>query len=147
MALGRLDAGQRFSGSRPMSEINVTPLVDVMLVLVVIFILTAPLLASSIQLQLPRTQAALASQGQAHVALSLDKAGRVFLGEEPISLERLGQRLSALAAQNPNLEVQLRADAAVPYGKVAELMGLTQQSGLSRIGFVAEAAVKTKNSP
>ena len=143
MALGRLDPGKRFSGSRPMSEINVTPLVDVMLVLVVIFILTAPLLASSIQLQLPRAQAAQAGQGQAHVALSLDKAGQVFLGEELISLQRLGQRLSALAAKNPNLEVQLRADAAVPYGKVAELMGLTQQSGLSRIGFVADAATKT----
>ena len=143
MSLGRLDPGKRFSGSRPMSEINVTPLVDVMLVLVVIFILTAPLLASSIQLQLPRTPAAQASQGQAHVALSLDKAGQVFLGEELISLARLGQRLSALAAKNPNLEVQLRADAAVPYGKVAELMGLTQQSGLSRIGFVADAATKT----
>ena len=147
MALGRLDPGQRFSGSQPMSEINVTPLVDVMLVLVVIFILTAPLLASSIQLQLPRAQSAQANQGQAHVALSLDKAGRVFLGDEPISMEHLGQRLSALAAQNPNLEVQLRADAAVPYGKVAELMGLTQQSGLRRIGFVAEAVAKTKNSP
>lgn len=146
MALGLLDSGKRLGGSRPMSEINVTPLVDVMLVLVVIFILTAPLLASSIQLQLPQSRAAQASQGQAHIALSLDKAGNVFLGEEKMDLAQLGQRLSALAAKNPNLEVQLRADAAVPYGKVAELMGLTQQSGLSRIGFVAEAPAKTKVS-
>jgi biopolymer transport protein TolR len=138
MAFGRLEQPKEFSGSRPMGEINVTPLVDVMLVLVVIFILTAPLLASSIRLELPRADAARPMLGPAHVALSLDRTGQVFLGDEAVSLERLGQRLAALAAHNPGLEVQLRADALVPYGKVAQVMGVAQKSGLTRIGFVAE---------
>jgi len=96
MAFGRLD---RDTGSAPMSEINMTPLIDVMLVLVVIFIITAPLLASSIRLDLPRSDAASA---------------------------------------DPDTELQLRADAAVPYGRVVEIMGVAQKAGLGRIGFVAE---------
>jgi biopolymer transport protein TolR len=138
MAFGRLEQPKEFSGSRPMGEINVTPLVDVMLVLVVIFILTAPLLASSIRLELPRAGAERPALGPAHVALSLDRAGQVFLGDEALSLERLGERLAVLAAQHPNLEVQLRADALVPYGKVAQVMGVARKSGLNRIAFVAQ---------
>ncbi len=138
MAFGRFEHSRSPGASRPIGEINVTPLVDVMLVLVVIFILTAPLLASSIRLELPRADSAQPVEGAAHVALSLDRKGQIFLGDEPLSLARLGERLTRLAAQNPDLEVQLRADAAVPYGKVAEVMGVAQKSGLHRIGFVAE---------
>ena len=122
-----------------MSEINVTPLVDVMLVLVVIFILTAPLLASSIRLDLPRSDAAQPVEGSAFVALSLNQAGQAFIADEPVSLAQLGARLAALARQNPQTEVQLRADAAAPYGRVVEVMGVAQKAGLLRIGFVAEA--------
>lgn len=122
-----------------MSEINVTPMVDVMLVLLVIFILTAPLMASSIKLDLPKTDAATASEAPKFVALVVDKTGQIFLSDKPISLDALKASLTQTAVQNPDTEVQLRADEAVPYGKVVEVMGAAQKAGLNRIGFVADA--------
>ncbi len=121
-----------------MSEINVTPLVDVMLVLLVIFILTAPLLASSIKLDLPKTDAAKPMDAPKFVTLVVDKAGQVFLNDKPVAVEQLRSSLAETAAQNPDTEVQLRADETVPYGKVVEVMGVAQKAGLSRIGFVAD---------
>ena len=136
MSFGRLE---RSKGSEPMSEINVTPMVDVMLVLLVIFILTAPLMASSIKLDLPKSDAAKASDVPKFVTLVVDKSGQIFLNDMPITLDALKTSLSQTAAQNPDTEVQLRADQSVPYGKVVELMGAAQKAGLNRIGFVAEA--------
>ena len=121
-----------------MSEINVTPLVDVMLVLLVIFILTAPLLASSIKLDLPKSDAAKPIDAPKFVTLVVDKSGQVFLDDKPLAIEALRSRLSLAATQNPDTEVQLRADESVPYGKVVEVMGVAQKAGLNRIGFVAE---------
>ena len=135
MSFGRLE---RSKGSQPMSEINVTPLVDVMLVLLVIFILTAPLLASSIKLDLPKTDAAKPGAVPAFVTLVIDQAGQVFLNDKPVTPETLRTSLTQTAAQAPDTEVQLRADEAVPYGKVVEVMGAAQKAGLNRIGFVAE---------
>ena len=122
-----------------MSDINMTPLIDVMLVLVVIFIITAPLLASSIKLDLPKTDAAKASEAPKFVTLVVDKAGQIFLNDKPIALEALKTSLMQTAVKNPDTEVQLRADEAVPYGKVVEVMGAAQKAGLNRIGFVADA--------
>jgi biopolymer transport protein TolR len=138
MAFGKLE---RTSGSQPMSDINMTPLVDVMLVLVVIFILTAPLLASSIRLDLPRADAARTSAVPRFVTLVVDKNGRTFLQDQPVTLERLAQSLAQTAAENPDTEVQLRADEAVPYGRVVEVMGVAQKAGLNRIGFVADPKI------
>ena len=121
-----------------MSEINVTPLVDVMLVLVVIFIITAPLLASAIRLDLPKTDAARAVETPRFVTLVVDKSGQAFLNDKPLPLDELARSLVQAASQDPDTEVQLRADEAVPYGKVVEVMGMAQKAGLSRIGFVAE---------
>jgi biopolymer transport protein TolR len=121
-----------------MSDINVTPLVDVMLVLVVIFIITAPLLASTIRLDLPTTEAAKPGDAPKFVTLVVDKAGQVFLGDRPVTLDELAQSLVQTASRAPDTEVQLRADEAVPYGKVVEVMGVAQKAGLNRIGFVAE---------
>ncbi|CAN5387731.1 biopolymer transporter ExbD [soil metagenome] len=137
MSFGRLD---RTPGTQPMSDINVTPLVDVMLVLVVIFIITAPLLASTIRLDLPKTDAARAVDTPRFVTLVVDRSGQAFLNDKPVSFEELARQLSETARQNPDTEVQLRADEAVPYGKVVEVMGVAQKAGLSRIGFVAEPA-------
>ena len=139
MSFGRLE---RTRGSRPMSEINVTPLVDVMLVLLVIFILTAPLLTSSIKLNLPKVDAAKGAQTPTFVTLVVDRSGQVFLDEKPLALDALRGRLTQIAALNPETEVQLRADETVAYGKVVEVMGLAQTAGLSRIGFVAEPVTK-----
>lgn len=136
MSFGRLE---RTKGSEPMSEINVTPLVDVMLVLVVIFIITAPLLASSIKLDLPKTDAAKASDAPKFVTVVVDKTAQIFLNDKPINLNALSESLKASAKANPDTEVQLRADEAVAYGKVVEVMGVAQKAGLNRIGFVADA--------
>ena len=135
MSFGRLE---RSKGSEPMSEINVTPMVDVMLVLLVIFILTAPLMASSIKLDLPKTDAAKASEAPKFVTLVVDKTGQIFLNDQPIALDALKTSLTQTAIKNPDTEVQLRADEAVPYGKVVEVMGAAQKAGLNRIGFVAD---------
>lgn len=134
MAFGRLE---RTQGDPPMSDINVTPLVDVMLVLVVIFIVTAPLLASSIRLDLPRAQGAQAGDAPKSVLVVVDPSGQVFLEDKPVTPEQLATQLAAAARQNPETEMQLRADQSVPYGKVVEVMGVAHQAGLTRIGFVA----------
>ncbi|MDO9166131.1 MAG: biopolymer transporter ExbD [Rhodoferax sp.] len=135
MSFGRLE---RTQGPQPMSEINMTPLIDVMLVLVVIFIITAPLLASSIKLDLPRTEAARAGDAPKSVMVVVDKSGQTFLNDKPLGLEELATKLSQAAKLNPDTEVQLRADAAVPYGRIVEVMGTAQKAGLNRIGFVAD---------
>ena len=137
MTFGRLE---RTKGAQPMSDINVTPLVDVMLVLVVIFIITAPLLASTIRLDLPKTDAARAVDTPRFVTLVVDRSGQAFLNDKPVVLQELARQLTQTASRNPDTEVQLRADEAVPYGKVVEVMGVAQKAGLSRIGFVAEPA-------
>jgi biopolymer transport protein TolR len=137
MAFGRLE---RTTGPQPMSEINMTPLIDVMLVLLVIFIVTAPLMTSSLKLDLPRSDAASPTQTPAFVAIALNEQGQLFWGEESITQEALAQRLAESAKNNPQTEVQLRADRKVPYGQVAELIGLAQKAGLTRIGFVAESS-------
>ena len=121
-----------------MSEINVTPLVDVMLVLVVIFIITAPLLAISIKLELPKTNAAQISEAPKFVTVVIDKSSQVFLNDQKTDLAALADSLKQSAAANPDTEVQLRADDAVPYGRVVEVMGVAQKAGLNRIGFVAQ---------
>ena len=136
MAFGRLE---RTKGSEPMSDINVTPLVDVMLVLLVIFIITAPLLASSIRLDLPKTDAAKPGDPPQFVTVAVDQAGRAFFDDRPVTQAELGAALQRAAQANPDTEVQLRADQGVPYGRVVEVMGEAQKAGLNRIGFVAEA--------
>jgi biopolymer transport protein TolR len=138
MSFGRLE---RTESPKPMSDINVTPLVDVMLVLVVIFIITAPLLASSIKIDLPNAAGAqTAGTVPAFVTLVMNKSGQVFLNDQALSLAQLQTRLEQVALQNPDTEIQLRADEAVSYGKVAQVMGMAQNAGLGRIGFVANPA-------
>jgi biopolymer transport protein TolR len=148
MAFGRLE---RNPGSQPMSEINMTPLIDVMLVLLVIFMITAPLMTSSLKLELPKSEAAAAGDAPAFIALAIDEDGRIFIGEQVVA-ESLAQtlvqaRAREAARQNPATEVQLRADSRVPYGRVAELIGWVQQAGLNRIGFVTEQGPKAAAPP
>ena len=137
MAFGRLE---RSPGSQPMSEINMTPLIDVMLVLLVIFIISAPLMTTSLKLDLPRTEGARPSDAPVFIALAVDAQGQLFVGDEKLSRDELVARVRIAAARDPGTEVQLRADKSVPYGQVADLIGLVQDGGLSRIGFVTESA-------
>ncbi|HOL37257.1 MAG TPA: biopolymer transporter ExbD [Rubrivivax sp.] len=136
MAFGRL---QSSPGATPMSEINMTPLIDVMLVLLVIFVITAPLIGSSLRLDLPEVRGAGASDAPAVVALAIDQEGLLYFDDQPLEAAQLAERVRQAARRNPATEVQLRADRRVPYGRVAELIGWVQQAGLTRIGFVTEA--------
>jgi biopolymer transport protein TolR len=137
MAFGRLE---RTTGPQPMSDINMTPLIDVMLVLLVIFMITAPLMTSALKLDLPKTEGAQPSDAPQSIALAIDASGQWFVGDERVDEDMLRNRVAEAARLNPATEVQLRADRSVPYGRVAELIGLVQKGGLSRIGFVAEPA-------
>ena len=140
---GRLE---RSPSAEPMSDINVTPLVDVMLVLVVIFILTAPLLASSIKLELPKTGAASTTDATPSVSLVVDRAGQAYLDNRAVPLTELSESLARTAAKQPDTEVQLRADENAPYGKVIEVLGVAQKAGLTRIGFVTDAPAAPANA-
>ncbi len=122
-----------------MSDINMTPLIDVMLVLVVIFIITAPLLASSIKLDLPKTDAAKAGDAPKSVTVVMDAAGQTYLKDQAVAVDELARQLTLSAQANPQTEVLLRADKTVPYGRIVEVMGVAQKAGLNRIGFVADA--------
>ncbi len=139
MAFGRLE---RSSAPPPMSDINMTPLIDVMLVLLVIFMITAPLMSASLKLDLPKTEAATASDVPDFIAVAIDPQGRLYVAEQVLEPAAFAERMAQAAKKNPQTEVQLRADKSVPYGRVAELIGMVQKAGLNRIGFVAEPVVK-----
>ncbi len=115
-----------------------TPLIDVMLVLVVIFIITAPLMTSAIKLDLPKSNATSSVDSPKFVTVVIDQSGQVYLNDQATSLTQLAQSLRQVAMVKSDTEVQLRADEAVVYGKVAEVMGVTQKAGLSRIGFITQ---------
>jgi len=140
MAFGRIE---RAGGGAPMSEINMTPLIDVMLVLLVIFMITAPLMTASLKLDLPASDAAQPGNAPAFVSITLAPTGETWFGEEKLAEDQLAERIGAAAKGNPELEVQLRADRSVPYGRVAELIGMVQKAGLYRIAFVAEPEARS----
>ena len=137
MAFGRLP---RRPDAPPLSEINVTPLVDVMLVLLVIFMLTAPLLTSTVRLELPQAPTLPSAPGPtpAVLTVALDAQGQIYLNDAPVDAAALARQFEAAARRAPETEVQLRVDQTVPYGQVVALMGAAQKAGLSRIGFVAQ---------
>lgn len=130
---------ERHSGpSQPMSEINVTPLVDVMLVLLVIFIITAPLLSYAIKLDLPNDPAPAAEALPSTIKLSIDAEGKVYVDADAITDEQLRARFDAAAKAAPVPEVHMRADKATRYERIAFVMSSAQQAGLTKIGFVTE---------
>jgi biopolymer transport protein TolR len=137
MAFGRLERTNR---PTPMSDINMTPLIDVMLVLLVIFMITAPLMSSSLKLDLPKADAAQPNDAPQFISVALDPQGQLYFGEDIVDANAFAARVADAARKNPRTEVQLRADKGVPYGRVAEVIGVVQKAGLSRIGFVTEPA-------
>ena len=119
-----------------MSDINVTPLVDVMLVLLIVFIVTAPLLMQAVPVKLPQTAASAPLTPAKQVQLSIDSAGKIYLDTQPVEPEQLRDRLQALRKRDPELNVQLMADERIPYGQVAKVMGIVQQAGIAKLSFV-----------
>ncbi|HQY27734.1 MAG TPA: biopolymer transporter ExbD, partial [Burkholderiaceae bacterium] len=124
---------------QPMAEINTTPLVDVMLVLLVIFIITAPLLTHSIRLDLPSAQAPVSAEKPETITLSIDPTGALFWNNEPVAgIDALGERFLQAAARQPQPELHLRADRETRYQRIAEVMSSAQQAGITKLGFVTE---------
>jgi biopolymer transport protein ExbD len=123
------------SDQQAMSEINVTPLVDVMLVLLVIFIVTAPLLMQAVPVNLPKTGAAAPLKKSKSVQVSIDAKGLVYLDQRLIHAELLEPELKRMQADS-DLSVQLHADEAVPYGRVATVMAIASRAGVSKMAFV-----------
>ena len=124
----------------PLAEINVTPMVDVMLVLLVIFMVTAPLLTVGVPLDLPKSRASQLTEPKKPVIISLNRDGGVFIGDEPINADELEPRLAALAAEDPNRIVYVRSDKTNTYAQLMDALGLVNQAGFSKVSLIAKAA-------
>jgi len=142
MAMGPILGSGRRGRRTPMAEINVTPMVDVMLVLLIIFMVTAPLLATGVQVDLPETKAASLDQNQEPVSISMDRTGAVFVDDTPVPLEALGARLQQVAAASREPggpRIFLRADQGLDYGRVMQVMGEINRAGLRKVALVSTA--------
>jgi biopolymer transport protein TolR len=121
-----------------LSEINVTPLVDVMLVLLIIFMISAPLLTAGVPLELPKTDAAAVNDSQAPLTVSIQKTGAIFIQDRPISFDDLGVRLKAMAGDGLDKPIYVRADGAAPYATVAQVMARLSTSGFTKINLITD---------
>ena len=136
----------------PMSEINVTPFVDVMLVLLVIFMVTAPLLTVGVQVDLPKTGAKVIPGDDEPLSITVDAEGAIFLQDTRLELPALGPRLVAITGNNPDVRIFVRGDKAIPYGRVMEVMGTINAAGFRKVALVAQlpgatAKKKKKETP
>ena len=129
------------SHQTPMADMNVVPLVDVMLVLLVIFIVTAPLLTHAVKIDLPKASSSVNITKPEHIEFGIRESGELFWNGEPVTLADLSTRFAAEAAKQPQPEVHIRADRHVHYEKVAQVMALAAKAGLVRIGFVSDPAI------
>jgi biopolymer transport protein ExbD len=132
-------AFQNNSNQDMMSDINVTPLVDVMLVLLIVFIVTAPLLSQSLEVKLPKTAAVPGRMDTKQQIISINAQGQITLDSIVLNDEKLAQRLADAAAANDNFELHVHADAEVPYGRVAQIMAIAQRAGVSKLSFMTIA--------
>ncbi|HXV24978.1 MAG TPA: protein TolR [Alphaproteobacteria bacterium] len=128
---------------RPMSEINVTPMVDVMLVLLIIFMVAAPLLTVGVPVDLPKTAAATINDQDEPLVISIDKEGKLFLQDTEIPLESLVPRLNAITNNKPDTRVYVRGDRAIDYGRIMEVMGTVSAAGFSKVALIAELPQET----
>ena len=131
---------RRYRGKMPMAEMNVVPLVDVMLVLLVIFIVTAPLLTHSVKIDLPKASSSVNITKPEHIEFGIRESGDLFWNGEAVTMDLLASRFAPEAAREPQPELHIRADRHVHYEKVAQVMALAAKSGLVRIGFVSDPA-------
>ncbi len=137
MAFGGFDSGNQ----EPMSEINVTPLVDVMLVLLVVFMVTAPLLTHAVKIDLPQARNQANVEKPETVSLAIDAHGRVFWNNQALADSELPARLSQAAARQPQPELHLRADRNTRYERIAQVMAGAQGAGIQRIGFITDPRI------
>lgn len=123
---------------RPMAEINVTPLVDVMLVLLVIFMIAAPLLTVGVPVHLPRTDAPPISENTEPLVISVDASGAIFISKSPVTTDSLVPRLEAITGANPNAVLYVRGDREINYGRVLQVMSLISAAGFRKVSLIAE---------
>ena len=122
----------------PMSDINVTPFVDVMLVLLVVFMVTAPLLTVGVPVDLPKAQASLIQEPDEPLSVSIDFEGRVYLQNSEIELRKLTARLIAVTGANPDIRIFVRGDKTIDYGRVMQVMGTINAAGFKRVALITE---------
>jgi biopolymer transport protein TolR len=140
MAMGPMLGGNRRGRRSPMAEINVTPMVDVMLVLLIIFMVTAPLLVAGVPVDLPDSKAGALDQEQKPVQISIDPSGAIFIDETPVPEDGLGARLAGIAAssrEEGGPRIFLRADRGLDYGRVMRVMGEINAAGLRKVALVS----------
>ena len=128
----------------PMSEINVTPMVDVMLVLLIVFMVTAPLLTVGVQIDLPKTKAKILQGQDEPLAITIDAQGQVYLQDTEIDIEGLVPRLRAITDNNPDVRIFVRGDASVNYGRVMEVMGTVNVAGYKKVALVTQQQKKRR---
>lgn len=137
----------RRSRRKPMADINVTPMVDVMLVLLVIFMVTAPLLTVGVQVDLPQTRAAVIPGKDEPISVSVNREGKIFIQNTEVDLEALGARLQAISGNNPDARIFVRGDKAVDYGRVMQAMGAINAAGFAKVALVSEQAQQQQRPP
>jgi biopolymer transport protein TolR len=135
-----VERGRRARRRRPISEINVTPFVDVMLVLLIVFMVTAPLLTVGVPVDLPKTRAQALSQDREPLSVTIKRGGQIYLQNTPIAEGELVPKLAAIAANGYDQRVFVRGDKAVDYGRVMEVMGMLSAAGFTHIGLVTDVA-------
>jgi len=131
---------------RPMAEINVTPMVDVMLVLLVIFMVTAPLLTSGVPVDLPKTAAGQLKGDDQPLAVSVDGKGRIFIQDTEVQLDELAPRLKAITAAKPDTRIFIKGDAGINYGRVMEVMGQLSAAGFPHVALLTQPAPAAKGA-
>jgi biopolymer transport protein TolR len=139
-AIRRAERGRGRRRTRPMSEINVTPFVDVMLVLLIVFMVTAPLLTVGVPVDLPKTHAQALGQDREPLSVTIRHDGRIYLQNTPIAEDDLVPRLTAISANGYDQRIFVRGDKAVDYGRVMEVMALISSAGFTHIGLVTDVA-------
>ncbi|MEM7651785.1 MAG: protein TolR [Pseudomonadota bacterium] len=132
------NTGRTRSAYKPMSEINVTPFVDVMLVLLIVFMVTAPLLTVGVPVDLPKTNAQALTAPEEPVVVSVDAAGRLFISEREVGMDQIVPLLRAVTREKPDTTIYVRGDRTINYGRVVEVMGTITTAGFQRVSLVAE---------
>ncbi len=135
---GNARGSNRNARYRPMSEINVTPLVDVMLVLLVVFMVTAPLLTVGVPVDLPQTQAPAINEPKEPLTITLNREGVVFIQETSVAVDAVVPKLQAITGSNPDAVIYVRGDKDINYGRVLEVMSLVSSAGFRKVSLVAE---------
>ncbi len=137
----------RRESHRMMAEINVTPFVDVMLVLLIVFMVTAPLLTVGVQVDLPKTDSRAIPGSDEPLTVSVNAEGKVFLQETETPIEALGPRLTAITGNNPDARIFVRGDQGISYGRVMEVMSTINRAGYRKVALVTEAPRPTSSRP